>query len=699
MSLTSASFAVAEDNVIEMQDAWTYMRNHTTGEGYSNFIQDFGTKEGDITNILKCGEELCNLNTSVCLYKTRKSGKTTRYRYICVPQEKVNESLASGWQEVNYDTHQNVKRIRVGNKKVKSKIYESGDCYEARDQEGLVVKYCATAINDKVEIRSGRRKGKGCEVIPVSWYNNQQCRFCPLLGPVFKTADYMANLSQETLASSFAILIVVGMAIWIAMKTLIFVSSLTKQDAAKYITEMIRQSYKFVIAFFLLANYQSAFDYIINPLLNAGLQFGTTFVEIISVEDRFGISSVSKAAFESLGGNLQPDYALNLNNKYYNISTYATLENLAYNVNRQYALLQSVGSGLNCLGWKYILLQLGFDNWQLGLGFGCVIYGIFFSCFGFLLSLAFIFYIFDAVVQLGIVGALLPFLIASWPFKITSKYTSTGFKLLLNSIFTFMMIGLVVKISIALIYKAVSLNISEDSGNSGTGLIRLIDAIDRIDTPKLKIMVNILSVGFLLFMFANILGFLLLARVSELVNRFASGGMKPAAPYLPTAGASAIKGMAAKVTAPTREAVEDWWDKKAKKMTDKAVGFVTLRPVRRGIYNAINNAIARRRAGSNTASGGSTPTSANAQSTTPNSKQKTTLGKGGKPNNLQQNRATLGRSRHGSVSSQTGDAGQNAGQVMDTNQVVSGQSAPQSTSPHKTTLGRRMSKKDLDEIK
>ena len=66
------------------------------------------------------------------------------------------------------------------------------------------------------------------------------------------------------------------------------------------------------------------------------------------------------------------------------------------------------------------------------------------AAFAFLLSIAFAFYMIDAVVQLGIVGALTPFLVASWPFKATSQYTSSGFKMLLNSAFIFVFIGLAV---------------------------------------------------------------------------------------------------------------------------------------------------------------------------------------------------------------------------------------------------------------
>ncbi len=657
------SVAFSTDEIVRLnQDPWEFMQENATAEGYSQFVSDYGQKEGwKNTNIVQCGTEICNLATSKCLSKGNlsagrtiintilnrgKAATTVRIEYICVPKDEVATMTSQGWSEIEGGSGSisTVTAKEGGN--TSSKSYElDKTCYTAQEPTGETVQYCAKTVGNEIIIRSGNDKERGCDVIPVRVYNDSKCRFCSLIGVIFKTADSVAAISRNALASGFAIVIAVGMAIWMAMKTFVFVSSMTSQDAAKYITEMLKQSYKFIIAFFLLLYYDDVFTFIINPLLNAGLEFGLSFASGTSVEKRFEIGNLSVASLQGLGENLPLDYARNLDNNYYNIFTYSSLENLAYNINLNYSLLQAIGSGLNCLGWRYILLIFGENGWEIGLGFGCVIYGLFFSLFGFLSCLAFIFYILDAVVQLGVVGALLPFLIASWPFKITSKYTSTGFKILLNSIFTFMMIGLVVKISISLISKAVELNTEIETSQqtiSGGGLYELVQAIDNIDTEKLRIMVNVLSVGFLVFLFANILGFLLLARVSELVNRFSSGGMKASAPSLATMGASAIKGVAKKATAPTREAVGNWAEDKAIKGTRMVGNIITMRPVRRWAYNKIDDAISRA-SDSGRKAGAVARNEASAQ----NPANRAVVGKGnktGKPLNTEQNKkATIGR--------------------------------------------------------
>ena len=573
--------------VVKMQSAYEFLEEETTG--VASEIKDF-LKNPD-SYIIQCGASLCNLNTSVCMRKQRLAlgrtigrmifapttikGRSYNYDYICVAQDEQKEYEKNEWQIVSEeDGNTKGKDLALFGAVTRERGEIDDVCFNAKSATSYATKYCIKAIGGTVAVYSANNKNKAkCEVVPVRWYNNKECAFCPMLGVIFAAADQMTLISRDAFVIPFSLIIVVGLALWIAVKTLSFVSSLTKQDAAKYITELLRQSYKFLIAFLLLINYDNVFTYIINPLLNAGIEFGNKFVDV-DVEDwkdRFGVSTPQEMS------DPPADYQRNINNEYYTVGTYKNMEHLAYNVNKSFALLQTIGQSLICLGWKYMSLQIANDGWHFGLGFNCIIYGLFFAGFGFLLCLAFIFYLLDAVVQLGIVGALLPFLIASWPFKITSKYTSTGFKMLLNSIFTFMMMGIVANLCIELINESFKSG-GEDADSKGLssgGLAALVTALDTIDTESLKEMVNVFSLAFLLFVFANILGFLVVGRITELVDKFASGGMKPVAPSIATMGASTVKGMATKLAAPTVEAVNDWAEEKVETATrwgvDKAV--------------------------------------------------------------------------------------------------------------------------------
>ncbi len=598
---------------VEIKDAWSYLdKGRISTDDYAKFKKNFGENKGSMA----CGPRRCDAHNQTCMVKSEylsigKERRAAKNRteedlrnagqaldrqdrwfgkgrhlltYVCVANKEVGDYQKSGYDI--YDTSSNIEDK-------KKKNLKKDTCFS--DAKDSTVKYCVKIIGNEVEVRAAKGNNGGCAVIPVAWYNNRKCVFCSLMGGIFATADHITRTSQEALAYSFAIVLALGLLIWIAMKTVSFVSSLTKQDAPKFITELIKQSYKFIIAFVILSNYNATFDVIIKPLLNAGLEFGSGFVSVQSIEQRFkqyypenGPKGISVLKKESAAENFpNKDYTQNRDNKYFDFETYVAMENFAYNVNLNYSLLQTVGSSLFCRGWRYALGVSG-EGLEFGLGFSCMIYGTMLSAFGFLLCLAFIFYLLDAVVQLGIVGGLLPFLIASWPFKMTSKYTSTGFKMFLNSVFTFMMMGFVVKVTILLIDNAMgSAAVANEADNLAkfeqSGLMNLANAIDKVDTDSLRTMVNVFSVGFCVFIFASIMGFLLLSKVSELTNKFASGGMKGSASSIATMAASKIKGMAGKVMAPTAKAL----DKKAKQFTagaaKAAVGLATLKPVRNAI--------------------------------------------------------------------------------------------------------------------
>ena len=70
---------------------------------------------------------------------------------------------------------------------------------------------------------------------------------------------------------------------------------------------------------------------------------------------------------------------------------------------------------------NFIVMGIGIPVSLITVGVGVLAFTL-----SFVFALAFAFYLVDAVVQLGIAGALMPFLIASWPFKITFGYTKKG---------------------------------------------------------------------------------------------------------------------------------------------------------------------------------------------------------------------------------------------------------------------------------
>lgn len=442
-----------------------------------------------------------------------------------------------------------VAKIKSWNKKYDC-YTESGNtkmnyCIKADEKNGDRYKQDASLYT-----QAGRRRG--CEVVSVAWHNNQKCRFCNMLSAAYFASDKVTGVAIDTFSVPFAAVMVVILVIWLAIKALTYTSFLTTQDAAKYITDILLQAFKFLLAYFALANMQEVFDYLILPIFNSGLKFATTFV--------------------NAGMDISPDDIASAiervkDNTYYKQETYEYLNGFAYSVNMQFSLLQTVGKILMCLGGKFLtLFDAGGDKlMQFGLGFNCLIYGLLFFLLGFLLSLAFVFYLFDAVVELGIFGAVLPFAIACWPFKLFTKTAGTAIKLFMNSTFTFMMAGVAVKICVALVSSALGA-----TGQGGHGMDSLVQAIDTLDVNEMKELLAVISIGFLLFAFASLTGFMLVGKVAALTGIFAKGGLSPAAPAIATMGASAVTGTVKKASNPVTKAVDKKVDGKAKELMGKA---------------------------------------------------------------------------------------------------------------------------------
>ena len=431
----------------------------------------------------------------------------------------------------------------------------------------------------------GKKSFRGCEVLPVKLYEQRKCFFCPLFAVVYRAADTMAVKSMSALADAFATLIALGLGIWIAFQTLTHVSSLTKQDAPKYLGNLVKQSFKFLIAFLLLHYTSEIYTWVVQPLLDAGLTFGQKML-------------FETHLYEGVGDSIK-DESIVMNTVFFGEDLYGKLENFVTNVQREIAFMQSIGTTLMCIGGN-LMIGIGGEDWEFGGGFQMLSQGLILAIFGFLLSLAFAFYLIDAVVQLGIVGALMPFLIACWPFKLTAQYTNKGFSMLLNSFFIFVFVGLVVSVNLQLIDAALvngnTNQVSEVLTTQGQGqgqsnqiekiktgaLGGIYEAINAQDEKKLLELTDIGGVGFLILLFCCIFGFKFCGQSSALADKMAGGGMKAIAPSIATMGASATLSAAKKVSQPMREAVADKAVELGGNALRKAGAFVTGRGGRHG---------------------------------------------------------------------------------------------------------------------
>ena len=372
---------------------------------------------------------------------------------------------------------------------------------------------------------------KGCIPLPAKIAENASCIFCPLFLTIFNAAQTMATNAYSKLADPIAGVMVLGFAIYIAFLVLKYVSAFTKQDAPKFTNEIFQQAFKVLVAFLLLMNASEIYTYVIGPVLSAGMEFGgallfadgNSYTEWCAVEKNLE-DEVARQS-ETIASGVFPEYL------------YVKLSCFIRSVQAEISTAQSIGSSLMCVSRNVAAQSIGIgpitiiENaiWDFSMFFQ----GLLIWILALIISLAFAFYLIDATVRLGIIGALMPFLIACWPFKKTSGYTGKGWEMFLNTFFTYAMMGLIVSVNLQLIMQGLT-------GSKG-GTDELMELIDGNNIRALQEMLDIGFAGFLVLLGCCLFGWKLTGQATALAGTFASGGGSPIAPQIGGLAASGAK--------------------------------------------------------------------------------------------------------------------------------------------------------------
>ncbi|MBO5442972.1 MAG: hypothetical protein J6A33_04205 [Alphaproteobacteria bacterium] len=338
---------------------------------------------------------------------------------------------------------------------------------------------------------------KGCIPMPAKLSESQSCLFCPLFQVIFNAANDITTASAAKLATIMAQVLLLGFAIYVAFSVLQLVSSFTKQDGPKFITGLLGQAFKVLFAYVLLIKIDSVYAYIISPVLSAGLEFGSSLL----FEQGHNYATLKSCGSVVVSGGILPS---SLGNK---ILCFIKA------VQAEIAVPQTIASSLMCVARHTAATEvLSVKFWD----FGMMFQGILIYCFSWLISLAFAFYLIDATVRLGIVGALMPFLIACWPLKATSSYTGKGWEMFMNSFFTYVMLGLVVSVNVQLIGQGLT-------GGKG-GFQAIEDALNGDQVQVLQDLLDIGFGGFLILIACCLFGFKLCGQAEQLAGKMAAGG-------------------------------------------------------------------------------------------------------------------------------------------------------------------------------
>lgn len=325
-----------------------------------------------------------------------------------------------------------------------------------------------------------------------------ECIFCDLFRILFNTASSIAKAAYTSLSSSMVTIVVIGMALWLAMTILKFISAFDVKEPRILIKTILNQAFVVIIVVVLLrSNIQEFLDLTITPIFNTGMalaqlvtsgQSGETCKGFTPVMDDGGIPA-------SMGNNI--------------LCTIQSVQGKILDI-------MTLGSTSLCIGFK---VQSWHGIWLFP-SVPYVIVGIILWLTAFLLMVIYPFLLIDSILQLSIASALIPVAIAAYAFPLTrKKYVGKVWETFMTAMFTFLFLSIVVFIITTGVEQIVGQTLSGRVKNAGTdteyGII--IDAVDGLAWWGVK---------FLQLVFMMLLGWAVLDQAKEFAGSFSKGGFK-----------------------------------------------------------------------------------------------------------------------------------------------------------------------------
>ena len=355
------------------------------------------------------------------------------------------------------------------------------------DENGLQPE-CVTYVKNIGDVQD---QIKGCE--PFSSYLNEltSCPLCPIFSVILDTDANLAALAWKTLAKSLQSVVLTFFLAYMALLTLKNISSPSGAGTGAYLRSILGLGLKVTITYLLLDNGGAIYGSFIGPVVQGGLEMG---LSLLSLENNNVEGCMNKASFYSPVAAGALDAALL--GKIYN-----TVDCFSMSA----ATMPAVGRALACYGWHADTIP-EFATWFSGI----VIY-----VFGVGIWMVIGFYLIDCTVQLGILCAVVPILIACWPFKITTKYAGKGVQMLMNTFFNFSMTGIMLVVAMKII--------GYSAGGRQGDLSTFRKALNENKVEDLKNLARLDGIDILILIACCIFAFKLIGAINGIANKFSSG--------------------------------------------------------------------------------------------------------------------------------------------------------------------------------
>ena len=379
----------------------------------------------------------------------------------------------------------------------------------------------------------------------------QTCSFCPLFKTVFNTASVIAQHAINTFSGSIIKVVIIAFGIWIAFQVLAFVATVEVRDFKDLASSLISQSFVVMLVVIILQHgAMDFFNYALEPIYTTGQKLAQTIIQPDTVATgQFRVGKQEQASGKNLPqetlkacsgdtGIYDPKNGRGALPKAMGDSIICTMTLIQNRV----AKVKALGTASLCQSWKeraIIVPHLNYMLVGLGLWIGAMV-----------LLLAVPFMMVDAIFEMAVAAALLPFGIGAYAFRITRGYTKKVWETFLNSMFQFVFVSLI-SLMLVVAYQSIIVDsIGDFDAMFASGQKAVLSDI-LIKLPWF-------STAFLEVCFVMILAWSVLSSAKEFAGEFAGSISNTSiGSSIGTMAGSFTKSAALKIAKPTAEAAAE----------------------------------------------------------------------------------------------------------------------------------------------
>lgn len=421
----------------------------------------------------------------------------------------------------------------------------------------------ADLLEDVAATLLGIDRSDNCQVPALLGGENvSACWFCNMFKVIFNAGSVIAGVAYNTFASDLGTLMAVFLAVSLALLILKHLASFGGADAGSIMDEVMKKTFVIVALFLILTQ---DYYYILN-------------LTIVPIFD---------TAFELVG--LRGSHVEGMDIGATNVCSDANgIKGFALNAteNSSGGMPQSLGTMIVCavkaLEVK-ILTLFDFGDWAFCRGLGpdrlyvviphpfYIIDGIVLYIGGLLLMISYPWIMADAVIQLGIAFSLLPFAICGYGFSGTKKYLPKIFSWILNTVFIFTFMAILVNVLIGYIEEIVKESVVDGA----------VDPETLFTSPTKGIV--FFGGNMIMILFVIYIVYLYVPQIKDLAGQFANGASLGAASAIDTLLRKQVNKATDKIADHAGKALGE-----GMRVTGNAVGRGARAGVRRGMVSFVN---------------------------------------------------------------------------------------------------------------